>query len=255
MDRKTMGLLVTEALLIVVLVVVIAMDFNKAPVEKHGADHAAVTEEKAAGHETAAEEKAEAKHEEAAEEKAEAKHEEAAEEKAEAKHEEAAEEKAEAKHEEAAEEKAEAKHEKATEEKAVEKKEEAKAEAPAKAAGGGSVADVIPMEAAVYAKHTKGIVQFTHKKHTAEYKLACGECHHDDSGAPRADLKMGDEVTGCAECHSKDGKPEKGASDEQKREFHKEAMHDNCIGCHKDYDKKNNTKDAPTTCGKCHPKK
>lgn len=237
MDKKTLGLLVTEALLIVVLVVVIAMDFNKAPLEEHAASPDAATEaaveEKAVAHEEAAEEKAEAKHEEAVEEVAE----------------EAAEVKVAAKEEKPAEAKAAAK-----EEKPAEVKEEAKAEAPAAAAGGGAVADVIAMQASVYDKHTKGIVQFTHKKHAEDYKLTCGDCHHDDSGAPLADLKMGDEVIGCAECHSKVGKPEKDASAEEKREFHKEALHDNCIDCHKDYNKKNNTKDAPTSCGKCHPK-
>ncbi|MEE4354970.1 MAG: cytochrome c3 family protein [Desulfococcaceae bacterium] len=234
MDKKTLGLLVTEALLIVVLVVVIAMDFNKAPLEEHAASPDAAAE-------AALEEKAVA-HEETAEEKA-------AEVKAEAKHEEAAEEVAEEAAEEAAEVKVAAK-----EEKPAEVKEEVKAEAPAAAAGGGAVADVIAMQASVYDKHTKGIVQFTHKKHAEDYKLTCGDCHHDDSGAPLADLKMGDEVIGCAECHSKVGKPEKDASAEEKREFHKEALHDNCIDCHKDYNKKNNTKDAPTSCGKCHPK-
>lgn len=232
MDRKTMGLLVTEALLIVVLVVVIAMDFNKPEhVASHDAATEAVTAEDAAGHEAVAEEAAEATHEKAEEE--------ATEEKAEAKHEKAAEE--------VKEEKAEAKHEKAAEEKHEIKAEE-------KAAGGGPVADVIAMEASVYDKHTKGIVQFTHKKHAEEYKISCGDCHHDDSGAPLADLKMGDEVSSCAECHSKTGKPEKGISKEEKREFHKEALHDNCISCHKDHNKKNKTKAAPASCGQCHPK-
>ncbi len=226
MDRKTLGLLVTEALLIVVLVVVIGMDFNKAPVEHAGAPEAAV-EEKAAGGEEAV-----AVQEEAAEETAEAKQEEAAEEEAEVKKEE----------------KAAAKEEKPAE----------KAAAPAKAAGG-AAADVIALENPAY-PHTKGIVQFTHKKHIDEYKVGCGECHHDESGQPLKDLKMGDPVMGCIECHSKPGRAPKPAggekmSPEQKREYHTEALHDNCIECHKEFNKKNNTKAAAVTCAQCHPGK
>ena len=258
MDRKTLGLLVTEVLLIVVLVVVIGMDFNKAPAE-HGAAPEAAVEEKAAGGDEAA-----ATHEEAAEEKAEAKQEEAAEEKAEAKQEEAAEEKAEAKQEEAAEEKAEVKEEKAAKkekpaEEAKEEKPAEKAAAPAKAAGGGAADDVIAMENSAY-PHTKSIVQFTHKKHMEDYKVACGECHHDESGQPLKDLKAGDPVMGCFECHSKPGKAAKPAAGEkmtpeQKREYHAEALHDNCIECHKEFNKKNNSKAAAVTCAQCHPAK
>ncbi|MGE0087740.1 MAG: cytochrome c3 family protein [Desulfococcaceae bacterium] len=225
MDKKTLGLLVTEALLIVVLVVVIGMDFNKAPAEHGAAPEAAVEEKTTAG------EEAVAAHEEAAEEKAEAKQEEAAEEKAEVKEEKAA-----------------------KEEKPAEK-----AEAPAKAAGGGAAGDVIALECPAY-PHTKGIVQFTHKKHIDEYKVGCGECHHDETGQPLKDLKMGDPVTGCIECHSKPGKAPKPAAGEkmtpeQKREYHVEALHDNCIECHKEFNKKNNSKAAAVTCAQCHPKK
>ena len=35
-----------------------------------------------------------------------------------------------------------------------------------------------------YAKHTKGLVTFSHKAHCEKYGVACGECHHDDKGAP-----------------------------------------------------------------------
>lgn len=71
--------------------------------------------------------------------------------------------------------------------------------------------------------HTKGIITFSHAKHVDEYKAGCGECHHNKDGKV-LELKKGDSV--------------------QK-----------CIECHKAFNKKNNTKDAPTTCTKCHPKK
>ncbi|MBI9083225.1 MAG: cytochrome C [Desulfobacterales bacterium] len=118
--------------------------------------------------------------------------------------------------------------------------------------------DVIELNQPAY-KHKKGIISFSHKKHAEEYKATCGDCHHDAEGKPRADLKDGDDVKGCFECHNKPGelkgKKAKGLSDKEKRAYHANALHDNCKGCHKDYNKKNKTKAAPTTCTKCHPKK
>lgn len=119
---------------------------------------------------------------------------------------------------------------------------------------GVQAADIIAMESAVYEKHSKGIVQFTHKKHIEDYTIACGACHHDDSGAPLEDLKMGDPVQKCGECHDQVGKAPKDASDAEKLGYHKEALHQNCIACHKAYNKEKNTKAAPASCSKCHPK-
>ena len=130
-----------------------------------------------------------------------------------------------------------------------------------------SVPDVIKMDHKAYKEHTKGIVEFSHKKHHEEYKVGCGECHHDDKGKPLTDLKMGDDVKGCIECHKIPGQmpgalkkemKEKKASKEEiaakELEYHAEAIHENCISCHKEYNKKNKTKAAPQSCTKCHPK-
>ena len=125
---------------------------------------------------------------------------------------------------------------------------------PAVETGSADVAEVIAMESAVYDKRKKGIVQFTHKKHFRDYAIACGECHHDADGQPRADLKMGDSVEQCSACHEKAGKIAKEATAAEKLEFHKEALHQNCVACHKEYNKKNNTKAAPSSCKQCHPK-
>jgi cytochrome c553 len=119
--------------------------------------------------------------------------------------------------------------------------------------------DVIKMENKAYAKHEKGIVEFSHKKHVAEYKSTCGDCHHDKDGKPLASLKDGDNVQGCIECHKKPGEKPKGKdapklTDKETLEYHAEAMHKNCQGCHKEMNKKNNNQNAPTTCVKCHPK-
>lgn len=132
---------------------------------------------------------------------------------------------------------------------------------------GTAVQDVIKMEHKAYAEHTKSIVTFTHKKHNEEYKIGCGECHHDDKGKPLNDLKLGDDVQSCLECHKnpgevpkelkkewKDKKTPKAEKKKIEREYHAEMIHDNCISCHKDFNKKNKTKAAPQTCTTCHPK-
>jgi hypothetical protein len=134
---------------------------------------------------------------------------------------------------------------------------------------GKEVKDVIKMDNKAYGKHTKGIVTFTHKKHSKEYaeknpdlfKNGCGECHHDKDNKPLTNLKEGDDVKNCIECHKKigylKGKEAKGLTKEQKREYYANAMHDNCRDCHRDFNKKMKlkTKDkgaAPVTCKQCH---
>ena len=122
---------------------------------------------------------------------------------------------------------------------------------------GTTAPDVIRMENKAY-EHTKGIVEFSHQKHATQYQVGCGECHHDEKGQPLSGLKEGDEVKSCFECHNKPGeikgKAAKGLSDSEKLAYHANALHESCRECHKAYNKKNNTKAAPTTCSKCHPK-
>ena len=134
-----------------------------------------------------------------------------------------------------------------------------------------NVPDVIKMDNKAYKKHKRPIVDFNHLKHAEAYaekhpefyKNGCGECHHDENGKPLAGLKSGDDVKSCMECHSKPGelkgKKAKGLSKKQKLEYHANAIHDNCRGCHRSYNKKNKLKSkspgyAPTTCKKCHVK-
>jgi hypothetical protein len=115
-----------------------------------------------------------------------------------------------------------------------------------------SAPDMIPMNNAGYKKHKKSIVVLSHTKHAVDYKIACGECHHDDAGKP-LELKDGDPVQGCGECHSYFGKRLKADKKMKKadkiKKYHKEALHANCIGCHK------KMKKGPKKCSECHPKK
>ncbi|MBF0099577.1 MAG: cytochrome c3 family protein [Desulfobacterales bacterium] len=130
---------------------------------------------------------------------------------------------------------------------------------------GTTAQDVIKMENKAYAKHTKGIVEFSHKKHAETYGAKCGDCHHDETGKA-LELKAGDDVKGCIECHKNPGEIKgeeaKGLSDKDKRQYHANAMHDNCTECHKKFNKDKGLKSndqgaAPmkSKCAACHPKK
>jgi len=124
---------------------------------------------------------------------------------------------------------------------------------------GTKVPDVVKMENKAYKTHEKGIVVLSHKKHIEEYKAGCGECHHDDKGKPLNNLKEGDKVQSCIECHKKPGERPKGKgapklSKKERLDYHAEALHYNCKDCHAKFNKKTGTKKAPTTCTKCHPK-
>ena len=137
---------------------------------------------------------------------------------------------------------------------------------------GTKVSDVIKMENKAYAKHKDPISTFKHKKHSEEYVKAnpklfptgCGECHHDENNKPLKDLKAGDEVKNCIECHKEPGqKPskEKLKKSEKIKKYHAEAMHENCGGCHRAYNKAKGLKSkdkgaAPlkSRCKDCHKK-
>lgn len=246
MDKKTVFLLIAEALLVVILVVVVAVDYEPGPQTKTVVveTHVPESETVAAAHETAVAEKNEVEH---AAKPAEVRH---TPEPAEAEPVETAEEPGPV---EKVAEAAEAVVEDAAEV-AEEVVEEVK-EVVAAATGGGAAPDVIAMSNSLYPEHTKPIVQFTHAKHVQDYGIGCGECHHDDSAQPLANLKMGDPVAGCGECHSEAGRPGPEAkTPSDKLAYHMQAVHQNCIGCHKDYNTEKGVKDAPQTCAQCHPK-
>ena len=136
---------------------------------------------------------------------------------------------------------------------------------------GKEVKDIVTFNNPAYGNHKEAIVSFDHKKHSSTYydeypelyESSCGECHHDSENAPLLELKDGDEVQSCIECHKKPaylkGKEARGLSKEQKRENHANALHDNCKACHKKYNKERKLKPkqegyAPNTCVTCHDK-
>ena len=124
--------------------------------------------------------------------------------------------------------------------------------------------DTIKMKSALWKKHTQGIVTFSHKKHSADYKGACTECHHVYKDGKNT-WKEGDNVQKCAECHNIALTPKTDKKAYQKLRKNKKkvkdayywAIHENCVKCHKKFKKKDKVKykKIPTSCAKCHPKK
>ncbi|MCB2194024.1 MAG: cytochrome c family protein [Deltaproteobacteria bacterium] len=105
----------------------------------------------------------------------------------------------------------------------------------------GKVPDSFKIQDKLFKKHKKSAVEFTHKKHSVDHKLACTECHHVYKDGKNV-FKDGDKVQKCAECHTS---PKK---DQGKMLSLYKAFHTNCRDCHKA------AKKGPRKCNECHPK-
>lgn len=114
--------------------------------------------------------------------------------------------------------------------------------------------DTISIKPALWSELTKGPVEFSHKKHNVDYKLACTECHHKYENGTNV-WKQGDPVDKCEKCHTEPTitGEKKLTADQQKLNL-KLAFHNNCIECHKTYKKDHPDTTAPVVCAKCHPK-
>ena len=115
--------------------------------------------------------------------------------------------------------------------------------------------ETITMDSKVFGEHTKALVTFSHKKHNVDYKVACAECHHKYEGGKNV-WKEGDPVEKCDACH-KEAKPpagDKSSKAEKIQKYYFTAIHENCVGCHKEM-KKAGKPTGPTSCTDCHPKK
>lgn len=139
------------------------------------------------------------------------------------------------------------------------KNETQKAVTPTASGGKNGLTDIILMNNPGYKKHTKGIVPFTHKNHIEIHAITCGMCHHDETGKP-LELTVNDTVKGCITCHveTEKSKDEKLEKKEKIARYHFEALHANCIDCHKEYNREKGGDKAkgpaPTSCTNCHPK-
>jgi flagellar basal body-associated protein FliL len=117
--------------------------------------------------------------------------------------------------------------------------------------------DTFDIKSPLWPNPTKTPANFTHKKHTEDYKIACTECHHVYKDGKNV-WKQGDPVQKCEACHNEPtitGEM-KLPPDKQKLNL-KIAFHKNCVTCHQDLKKKDPAKYAkiPVTCAQCHPVK
>ena len=117
-------------------------------------------------------------------------------------------------------------------------------------------AEVMDLQATLWKTHTKGPVNFQHKKHAKEYGAKCEDCHHVIENGKNV-WKEGDKVQKCQECHNEPTiKGEKKLPKDKQKLNLKLSYHKNCQGCHKKLKKKDKAKygKIPTTCIKCHTK-
>jgi len=94
-------------------------------------------------------------------------------------------------------------------------------------------------------KAKKSGVEFPHKKHMDELKVACDKCHHTDKG-----LKAGaaTDVKKCVDCHKTPEKKETPVCTEMSPK--KNPYHIVCVACHQEQNKAG--KKAPAKCAECH---
>ena len=93
-------------------------------------------------------------------------------------------------------------------------------------------------------KPKKGAVNFTHKKHAVDYKIACTECHHVYKDGKNV-FKQGDPIQKCSACHD----PVKSEGKVKKLML---AFHQNCQGCHKELETAGKPRGPTRKCNDCH---
>ena len=105
----------------------------------------------------------------------------------------------------------------------------------------------------LFTKPTKAPVEFTHKMHNEDYKVACESCHHVYKDGKNV-WKEGDAVQKCDACHTEATiEGEKKLPPDQQKLNLKLAYHNNCQGCHQKLKKDKPDTKAPVTCTGCHP--
>lgn len=109
------------------------------------------------------------------------------------------------------------------------------------------VPDEVIIQNTGYKQDKKGAVHFSHKKHHADYKVACTECHHNYENGKNV-WKEGDPVKPCKDCHD----PLKAQGNVPKLQ---NAFHKNCKNCHRDLAKAGKKSGPFKKCNDCHQKK
>jgi hypothetical protein len=120
-------------------------------------------------------------------------------------------------------------------------------------AAGPQAPDTVTIKAALWPAPTKAAVQFSHKLHAGEYKIACNQCHHKMESGKNV-WKEGDAVEKCDKCHTEATiQGEKKLPPDQQKLNLKLAFHKQCVECHQKTKKEKPDTKAPVTCAACHP--
>jgi hypothetical protein len=103
-----------------------------------------------------------------------------------------------------------------------------------------------------------GPVRFQHTKHVEAYGVNCGDCHHDDFLEPIESYDP-DETYTCTSCHDGEGfirgpTAENELDPNERIERRANAVHALCLGCHKEFNKRQHLIVAPEACRSCHAK-
>jgi hypothetical protein len=109
-----------------------------------------------------------------------------------------------------------------------------------------------------YPTRFEGPVRFSHKKHVESYGAGCGDCHHDSELYP-IEVYDPSETYSCEECHYDRGlvrgpKIENNMSEADQLMHRPNAIHAQCLGCHKKFNKEKHLVVAPEACISCHKK-
>jgi hypothetical protein len=104
--------------------------------------------------------------------------------------------------------------------------------------------DVDPIK--IYA----GPVTFNHGGHVSDYGISCQRCHHTlESGETAVEEH-------CRDCHDATGfvrgKAAEGLSEDELIEHYLNALHAQCINCHKQNKVEDRKRNNPLGCTQCH---
>lgn len=94
---------------------------------------------------------------------------------------------------------------------------------------------------------------FPHKAH--QDALQCADCHHGMADGKQVAYSEGQEIGKCESCHNSNSEVLAGkTAGKDKLDTFKGAAHANCLACHKEVAKKDETKKDLKKCATCHKK-
>lgn len=95
-----------------------------------------------------------------------------------------------------------------------------------------------------------GPVEFQHAGHVTDYGLSCNACHHT---LEEGEMEVEEH---CSDCHAESGfirgREAEGLSEEEMVEHYLNALHAQCINCHKQKKIEDRKRKIPIGCTQCH---